>query len=186
MALPLLACAIPAVASDFYLLGELGQSKYSVDSSSEDDTAFAIGAGFNISPNFAVEVAWRDFGEISEKDAYYVDANNYWREEYSFSANAFQASLLGKLPLSDVVSVYGRVGLASIDYEAGFKYEERYDGYLDRGSDSFTKTKTKALFGLGLSYQISQAFGLRLDYSRYDDYEDIEVSSTTLGLTFAL
>ncbi len=186
MALPLLVVAAPTLASDFYLLADVGKSKYEVDGISEKENAFGIGAGFKLNSTFALELAWRDFGEITGREGEYYDANNYWRENYSFSSNSFQASLLGSLPLNDALSVYGRVGLASIDYELGVKYEERSDGVFYRDSDGVTKTKTKTLFGLGLDYRISQAFSLRIDYSLYDDYNEIEISSTTLGLTFAL
>lgn len=76
----ILASALAAIsmgvqAGDFYVLGDIGQSKIEFNvaddySVSKSDTMFDLGAGFSLNENFAFEFAYRDLGGIEESDEY--------------------------------------------------------------------------------------------------------------------
>jgi OOP family OmpA-OmpF porin len=122
----LLACVLgaftlPAMADNFYIFGDVGQSKFELDGSndsklSKTDTAFSIGAGYDFNKFLAVELAYRDLGEVADRGSDFngVDTYNFVDK---IGITALQASVVGKLPVSDVFNLYGRLGLASLDSE---------------------------------------------------------------------
>ncbi|MFT3859689.1 MAG: outer membrane beta-barrel protein [Aquabacterium sp.] len=77
-----LACGMAQAQSNspLYIGGTIGQSKISVDfpGFDETDTGYKIYGGYQINPNFALELGYANFGEAShsfpakfEADAFY-------------------------------------------------------------------------------------------------------------------
>jgi OmpA-OmpF porin, OOP family len=162
----LAAMTAPAFAEGAYVFGDLGQSTLNASDSesgwklSKDDTTVGIGAGYSINKNFAVELGYRDYGSVTFFD------------DVKLEGTAIQASAIGKLPVSDVVDVYGRLGLARVTYEAS------------GGGESGSDTKTKALFGVGASYALSDKFSLRAEYGRHAEWDDLYASTLTVGAVY--
>jgi opacity protein-like surface antigen len=86
--------------------------------------------------------------------------------------------------LGESASVYGRAGFADIDFDASYEAELVIDGDVERESGSGSISENKTVFGLGFSYSFSPAIALRAEYSQYDKWEGIELSTTTVGLTY--
>lgn len=175
----------PAMASDFYILADAGQIKYEADSQSESDTGFSLGGGYKFSDMFAVEFAYRDLGEIKER--YYEDlgGGDSYEENFKNELSAVQVSLLGSLSLGQSTSIYGRLGYADIDLDYSFSDVEVEDGEVTSSSSgSGTLSKNKVLLGVGFAYSLSEAFALRAEYGQYGKFEEIKISSLTVGLTY--
>jgi OOP family OmpA-OmpF porin len=187
----LLACVLgaftlPAMADNFYIFGDVGQSKFELDGSndsklSKTDTAFSIGAGYDFNKFLAVELAYRDLGEVADRGSDFngVDTYNFVDK---IGITALQASVVGKLPVSDVFNLYGRLGLASLDAE----YESR-EYYADGDNPppfSDSTSKTKAVFGLGASFDVTSQLALRAEYSQYAKWDDLKLSSLTVGAVY--
>ena len=174
------ALTLPAMADGFYLLGDVGQSKLEYKAwdeygLSETDTAYSFGAGFELNQFAAIEVAYRDFGSGKDTGTGSDNLGDYiWTD--TFSATALQASVVGKLPVSDAFNVYGRLGFGNIDVET--EYDD--GGLIDRKSAS----KTKALIGVGASFNITPEFALRAEYSQYAKWDDLKLSALTVGATY--
>lgn len=175
------ALALPVMADGFYLTGDVGQSKFEVDAGndfnlSKTDTTYSIGAGYDFNKFFAAEVAYRDLGSITDSGSGSDQFGDYtWSTK--FSATAFQASVVGRLPVSDVVSVYGRLGIAKIDIDV-----KNTDS--DLPDDNYSESKTKGLFGVGVSYDITPQFAVRAEYNQYAKWDDIKLSALTVGATY--
>jgi OOP family OmpA-OmpF porin len=180
----LAAVSVPAMASNFYAAGSIGQSKYDVGSDDQSDTAFSFGAGYKFNNNFALEVGYIDMGEISDSARENLGGGDYYEETFAFGASAVQASLIVSFPLGESASVYGRAGFADIDFDASYEAELVIDGDVERESGSGSISENKTVFGLGFSYSFSPAIALRAEYSQYDKWEGIELSTTTVGLTY--
>lgn len=177
----LAALTLPAMASGVYLVGDIGQGKIEADAGndftlSKTDTTYSIGAGFDINQFAAIEIAYRDLGSISDSYTYSIGVNDY-NFSSETSATAFQASVVGKLPISDVFSVFGRLGVAKIEVDSDYND----DG--DRWSNS--ESKTKGLFGVGVSYNITPEFAVRAEYSQYAKWDDTKLSALTVGATYS-
>lgn len=185
----LLACllsafTLPAMADNFYIFGDVGQGKFSVDGGSDatyskTDTSFSVGAGYDINKFLAVEVAYRDLGGLTDKGSDFNDDGDF---EYSDKLNvtALQVSVIGKLPVSDVVNLYGRVGFADVD--ADYKTFEATSTGVRR--DSGTDSKTRALLGVGASFDVSSQLALRAEYNQYAKWDDLKLSALTIGAVY--
>jgi len=166
--------AAPSFASDFYFLADAGQSKLEIDvdgaTLSTTDNAISFGAGYSFRENFAIEFAYRDLGEISEDYRENLGGGDYYDESVSLSSTALQLSLVGALALGEAAHLYGRVGLARLEAEATYSYSERINGWNYSESESATTSKTKAVFGAGLSYSFTPVFAWRGEYSQYAEW----------------
>lgn len=177
LAAVLSASTLPALAEGFYVAGDIGESKIQFDigddySLSKTDTTYSLGIGFDINKFFAVEVGFRDLGTLKE------DGDDY---DFSWSTKldttAIQASVVGKLPVSDVFDIYGRLGFAKLDMD--YKYSED-NGYRESSSES----ENKAFFGVGASYSITPEFAIRAEYNQYAKIDDLKLSALTVGATY--
>jgi OOP family OmpA-OmpF porin len=124
---------------------------------------------------FAIELAYRELMGIEEGVEY---------EDYAYKFNsdisALQASIVASYPLNDAVSVYGRLGVGKIEVDTS-SYENDW-GDITRDSES--ESKTKALFGFGGRYAITEQFGVRAEYSRFAKIEDTTLSSFSLAVDY--
>ncbi|MEE2730334.1 MAG: outer membrane beta-barrel protein [Pseudomonadota bacterium] len=83
------------------------------------------------------------------------------------------ASVIGSLPLNDVFKVYGKIGLAKIEYS---------------DSDDDRADASGLLYGVGFAADFCEKYGVNLEYiqypdGEYDDYEiDVETASLNLGV----
>jgi OOP family OmpA-OmpF porin len=185
----LLACVLsaftlPAMADNFYIFGDVGQGKFELDSSndsklSKTDTTFSIGAGYDFNKFLGVEVAYRDLGEAVDRGSDFDGVDDYDYVD-KIGVTALQASVVGKLPISEVFNVYGRVGLASLDAE--YSSVETYDDGIDE--DSGSESKTRALFGIGASFDVTSQLAVRAEYNQYAKWDDLKLSALTVGAVY--
>lgn len=166
------ALSAPALANDLYIGADIGRSSLEEDigdgySVSKSATTYALFGGLQLNKNIALEVAYRDLGEVKAS----VDGFNV-----KISAHALQASVLGSLPVSNEFSLFGRLGLANINAETqvrGFAY-----------SESEEDSETKPFFGVGARYAVNKQLGIRAEYNQYADIEDVTISTMTVGVDY--
>ena len=187
----LLACVLsaftlPAMAEDFYIFGDVGQGQFELDGSSDSklsktDTTFSIGAGYDLNKFLAVEVAYRDLGEAVDRGSDFDGIDEYDYVDKT-GITALQASVVGKLPISEVFNVYGRVGLASLDAE--YSSREFYADGNNPDPYSDSESKTRALFGVGASFDVTSQLAVRAEYNQYAKWDDLKLSSLTVGAVY--
>lgn len=179
---------LPALADNFYVFGDLGQGKMEIDAAmdakiSRTSTSYSLGAGVGLNPFVAFEIAYRDLGDITNRGDAVNNQGEAYRYVDTFQTTALQVSLLGKLPISDEFTLYSRVGLASIDTD-----DESRDIYADGINPpalTSSKSKTRALFGLGASFDISSQLTLRTEYNQYAKWGDVKLSALTVGAVYS-
>lgn len=180
--------SMPSLASDFYVLVDAGKSKFEIDvgssSGSLKENVISIGGGYKFNDNFAIELTYRDLGEIGEESIDYSDDYDFYTEKGTVSASALQLSVLGAISLGEAAKLYGRVGFADLELESKYEYNVIANGQSFSGSESDSASKNKAIFGAGLSYSFSPSFAVRAEYSQYGEWEDLTISTTTIGLTY--
>lgn len=155
-----IAAALAIVASSsfaatqpaIYVGADLGSSK--IDGFSGQSTSFGGFAGYQFNENFAVEGGYRRFAKGS-----------YSTVDLTFNQAA--VSVIGSLPVAPQFSVYGRVGYNRLSVDAS------------AGQFTATAATSGALFGLGLSYDITPAISARLEIQRPSS------DSTNLGVGVA-
>ena len=139
-----------------------GRSEFSVDGNSEtyDDTNVRAFLGYDLNRYFAVEGG---VGSVPLKD-YLNDVGDL---------TGIDVSILAKLPVTSRMSAYARLGYWDWEYD---------------GSDAGKNHKvdgTDVLYGLGLDYQVSSKFKVRLDATRYEaDDADLDTILASIAYTW--
>jgi OmpA-OmpF porin, OOP family len=150
--------AIPVLANDFYAAGDVGQVEWKIDSENDSDIGFGLAGGYKFNKMLAAEIGYRDLGSFEGSGPI---------SGYSADLSATQISVLGSYPFKDVYSVYGRLGAANLRIKAS--------------TGSGTDSATKALFGVGVRYEVGEKSAVRLELNRYAKYEELTVSALFFG-----
>jgi OmpA-OmpF porin, OOP family len=148
-----LASSVTAHAEEapgFYAGASFGQASIEIDDAGFDgsDTAFKIFGGYGFNPYFAVELGWFNGGTADERFGPFV---------VEVEMSGLVASAVGRLPVGDAFTLFGKLGFASYDAEVsanGFGGDDTSDEDL--------------AYGIGGQFQLGQAFGLRAEYEIVD------------------
>jgi len=142
----------------------------------DDELAFGINASYYFTNHIGVEGGYLNLGDSSFATVSPIIDVPFGfpppLETVEISTNVVYGALAGTLPLSERLSVTGRVGLyeASIDFQID-------DGF---GTANFELESTSdTYFGASINYDITRNFSLQL---RHDNF-DVEVN--TVGLTYS-
>lgn len=177
------ALTLPAMADGFYFLGDVGQGRLEADNGDntiyrKNSTSYSLGVGYDANQFIAVEIAYRDLGSVNNR--YDYGGGDLTVSELDLTA--FQASVLGKIPVSNVVNVYGRLGVSKLSKD--WSYTDFYsDGYVQKEDGS--ESATKGLIGIGASYNITPQVALRAEYTQFEKWQGATLSSFTIGATYS-
>jgi OOP family OmpA-OmpF porin len=157
-----------AKAEGSYLKFGLGQSEYK-NNFSANETAASLAYGFSIDKNFGVELGYINFGNYSESDVLGSE---------SLKRQAFYIAGVGSLPVTDAFSLFAKLGVAA----------NKYDYKLDAigVSESENVTKTRSMFGLGLSYNFTKQIAGTLEYQDFGKVGayKVKASAITAGIKY--
>lgn len=118
-----------------------------------DDTAFKVFGGYNINQYFAAEAAYFDGGEPEETVVRGPGVNG----TVGLGTTGLIASVLGRIPLGEIFSLYGKLGLAS--YEVEGKGRLNGDVIIEE-----TGTEDDVAYGFGAAVSVGASFELRAEY----------------------
>lgn len=114
------------------------------------DNAWKAFAGYQINRNFAVEGGYADLGRASVIGP---------AGAASFDSQAWQASVVGSLPLNQQFAVTGKVGVARTSTDVV--------GNVGATPVVASDHNTDATYGLGLRYDFDKALGVRGEWERF-------------------
>ncbi|HEY0683280.1 MAG TPA: outer membrane beta-barrel protein [Steroidobacter sp.] len=151
------------VQPGFYVGAGVGTAKVEQDTITDedlgdftfdsDDTAFKVFGGYNFNQYFAVEAAYFDGGAPEETIVAVPGA----RATLEIGLSGLIVSALGRLPLNDAFSLYGKLGLAS--YDVDFKGRVNGDTFA---TDSLSEDDVS--YAVGASINVGASFELRAEY----------------------
>jgi opacity protein-like surface antigen len=166
---------VPACAEGLYVFGDIGEGHIFADIGPAEvyatDTSFSAGVGYTVNNIYAFEAAYREIGTFT----LFKNQNI----KTSADGSAIQVSVLAKHPISDIVSVYGRLGVARLTYDLTVK-----DFNFPEDSETDTQAKNKMFVGVGASYKLNEQVDLRIEYNRNAKFDDVISSSLTLGVAY--
>ena len=149
------AVAAPAFAADtgFYAGVALGRSNTgniaaNTVMTKSSDTVGSILAGYQFNKNWGVEALFGGAGKFTATTG---------TVNLSGKTDVFSIAATGTLPMSNALSLYGKLGIASA----------RTSLSSIPASNAAGKTASNATFGLGLQYNATSAVGIRLGWDRY-------------------
>jgi OOP family OmpA-OmpF porin len=176
-----LGCMSTAHAADsvsgLYLGGSLGvaTSTASLNNSNDDlsvtdktDQAVSLRTGYRFNSNVALEGGYADLGKMKYRQSGWPDG--------AIKTTLWHIDAVGILPLADKIAIFGKLGMAQMNYE----------------EDGYNAHKTTPHLGLGVSYALAPALDLRAEYDNYgkvrfsDGEESIDLRSSqfSLGLDY--
>jgi len=146
----------------FYLGAGVGQGTLDFDDTDftvagvdDSDTAFKVFAGYTFNEFVSLEVAYFDAGQPTEQLGAFA---------LQFDLSAVNLSLIGHLPLTDSVELFGKAGLASYDYDVEMNFN---NSLVATGDDRDQDVS----YGFGAAYSFAGPFEVRAEY------EFIEIDS---------
>ncbi|WP_258364266.1 outer membrane beta-barrel protein [Halomonas sp. LBP4] len=177
----------------------IGCRPYRIARSSPDDRLssnqeVSFGVGYQLTPNFAMELAYRDLGsaryETSNTVTFNHDGEIYvgvsdFRNEYE--SKVFILRGVGMLPVTEKLTLEALLGVAHVrtKYSSGEVNEgvevDSLGGYgLLTYSDSYDEKETgwSATYGLGASYAFTPTIA---GYARWERVHDINTESPGWG-----
>ena len=140
----------------------------------DTDTLFRGAVGYQVNPNVAVEASYADYGTVEVSDNFGALAEG--------SASGFQFSIVGSVPVSDVFSLTGKLGLALTDAEVTNNF----------GLPNTKDSNTTMAWGLGVRFQLNESVALRAQYESLgeisadsaDPTADDDINLMTAGVIF--
>lgn len=138
-------------------LGSAGFSTAGIDMD-DDDSGWKLLGGYSFNSRLALEGSYVDLGQFDFNASILPTAV----QTGDASLRALAVDLVGTLPVTDNLSVFGRVGVNNMRIKQRFGTSMPAGGFIN-GSDRGTDGK----FGAGLQYQINEAFSLRAELERY-------------------
>ena len=167
-----------AVNSGLYIGGAAGQSKFDdigelqracsiagVQCPADDtDTGYKLFLGYQFGDYFAVEGGYFDLGRLSAG----VDGPVLAKADFEITGGF--VSLLPQLPLGDVLTLYGRLGVSAGDAELTARVPAA--GF----NASASETAAGVTFGAGGALNLTRHISLRLEWERHSFDEAFDIA----------
>ena len=157
-AILLATSAMPAAADNFYVALDHGVSKAGgicgAGGCNENASIFRISAGYLLTPRWALELSYGDYGKASSS------ASTDWE------ARGIQLSGTGSYPLFEGISLLGKLGIAHTQFES-------YGVTGTPASDD-----TRIAYGLGGQFDYSPSANIRVQYESLGRIGDAATTGT--------
>lgn len=182
--------------TSWYLSGKVGQTSAEADLGFDDlddsATSYGIAVGVNFNEYFGLQLGYTDYSEFEEAYSY-SDPFFSATETYSGEVSALSFSVIGSIPMSDSVSLFGRLGMASWDTDLKEDYIELFAGF-DPYAESYgdSDSGTDLVYGFGANWKVTGAFALSFEYETlsydadFDGFDvDIDLKTASLAAVFS-
>ncbi len=172
-----------AIAGDWYVEGGFGQSKvkdfgcgsplFPTCSADDTDTSYSIHGGYRFRENMAVEFGYTYLG-FAEADGTVPPVVAFNAE---FESWAYDVAAVGTWPVSEQISVFGRIGFANWKREA--------DIFIGGGAGfaSTSDSGTDPLYGFGAEFAIHDRVSLRVQWQRFADVGGNDTGESDIDMT---
>jgi len=131
----------------------------------DSDSGFKIFGGYQFTPNFAFEVAYLDLGEakISGTDSFLGSTTA------TFEVSGFNFAVVGSFPVGERFGLMAKAGFFRWDMDLNVSSSVF-------GSGSASETGFDPMFGIGGLFNISEKLGVRVEYEKFLDVGDENVT----------
>jgi OmpA-OmpF porin, OOP family len=159
----------------------------------DSDMSFSLFGGYRVSPNFALEAGYVDFGTAEYRGSGVVDPIG---AQPPFAATVaqdleltgFTAAAVGTVPLGSAFDLHARLGVlfAKTDVSVAVSRASL------TASDSVSADSQDVFYGLGAGLQVGPNWSFSLDWQQFKDVGDedetgeTDVNRLSLGVTYRL
>jgi len=139
------------------------------------DGAFKLFGGYQLNPNFALEAAFVDLGDVSYSGNFTDGFGTAPVTGGRIQNSGINLSAVGVVPLGQSFVVFGKVGMflwysEASDVTGGFRFYSEEDG-------------ADLSLGLGASFALGPRVSLRAEWERFD-MSNTDVDLVTVGFAF--
>ena len=181
-----LLAAAPAFAADdtgFYVGAGVGNFALNSDGIYEgrdfdgSDTGFKVSGGYQLLNWLAFEVEYIDGGEA--EDIFRSPSFPDDRLNLSASVSGFPVSAVGILPIGDQFNVFGKLGFIYWEADGSGKIRNQ-DGTVAKAS--FDEDGTDFAWGVGGTWNFTEAFGARIEYQGFEisNFDSVDFASASI------
>ena len=148
---------------------------------SSHDTAWKLLAGYRFNENFAAEGGYTRIGRFSGTSV--ISAPAAATALGTWDAKAINAAIVGIAPIAKQFSAFGKLGIA---------YSQLTVSVAAPGAGGATvlvnpkNSRTQALVGAGLTYDITKQFSVRTEWERFGNVGDGSTTGQTAIDVFSL
>ncbi len=137
-----------------------------------DDSGYKITGGIQTSDNIALEVSYVDLGEFSASSDTLQQLSNFFGTpaHASVAVSGVEMAVKGILPLSDKISIFGRLGLFFWNLDGNLSLQ-------DFGSTTQSFEGNDLSYGIGINIHATEHLVVKAEFNRYDikdGYYDID------------
>jgi opacity protein-like surface antigen len=153
-----LACSASAdqvTDTGAYLSAGVGQNWIQSGIPEENTTVLRLAAGWQFNPYLGVELSYNDFGTFPGPTTAFTD----------FDMTGTSLSVIGQLPLSSTVALYGKAGQTWWRADSSFFFFSRNGGMNESGTLNFSESDPH--LGVGISVEVTRNIELDLEYNFY-------------------
>lgn len=161
--------------------GLLGQGLGTTSIDHRDrDTAFKLYGGYQLTPHLAVEGGYFDLGKFG----YTAHTAPLGSLRGDMRVRGLNLDLVGTVPLTDRLSLLGRVGVNHA------RVNDRFagTGSVSVARTTASKSEANAKFGVGVNYAFNDALSMRLEFERYRVNDAIgnkgDIDTLSVGLVY--
>lgn len=138
------------------------------------DGGYRFKLGYRTNPYFSIESDFREYRRFGDPFANPANLSS------AFRSTGFGLDAVATLPIWSRFSLYGRFGAYRGDARPVFAPPPAFISDVGR-------TGTRMRYGLGMSYDISRAFGIRAEFDRFSSFAhplptDSESDQISVGL----
>lgn len=119
-------------------------------------TAFGFGGGYQFNDYFSIELAYRDYGDITDG---FVDEEGYDLRDV-IESTSLNLGVKAMYPLAPSVALYGRLGLANWDLDT-----TSTDSFYPGEQFSTSESGSDIYWAVGAAYSFNESLSLGLEYS---------------------
>lgn len=147
-------------------------------SANATDSAYKLQAGYRFNSNLAVEGGYADLGKFTYHALATVPAGA--TRDGTVSVTAWNLDAVGRLPISDEVAVFGRLGLAS--YDLSYNCQGTVVACV---APSRSNSGTPLHYGLGVDWSFGKNLFARAEYEVYEKVGEAFNATGSTGTTRA-
>jgi hypothetical protein len=163
--------AAPQVSAQgpFYAGGSVGQSDMDDNNAIP---ALITSGGYQLNPNFGLELAYVDLGKASYSGTFFGATVTGG----SLKVTGLNFSAVGTFPVNPSFALFGKLGM--------FVSESKASDVTGGVPFSGTEDNTDVSFGLGVSYDITRNVSARAEWERFKAVGDIDLLSIGIAVKF--
>lgn len=161
---------VPDIECDPLTVALIADESCAVD---DTDTGLKLFVGYRINPGLALELSAVDLGEagIGGTDSFFGATGLHT------DVSGISLSVLGFLPVTRNVALFGRAGAFRWDADTTFS--------SDPGEETATERGTDPMVGAGILFGVSGRTDLRIEWERFLDVaEDTDIDLVSASIVF--